>query len=362
MPRASPGRVQAHATPRVPTIMLPEIYYSPDYPGREAHSFGAPANSRSSLHSSTSRYEQNLLPLMVSPEVQAAARFSFSKAERFSEAELAKDLRMNPGPGEYPIPPGMGKQVNSIRRSNRASSFGLAQPSPSDGDGEGSERIGCMPLAAAVRLRKRLAEGRGAIEALASMWDPVREGRPIGRQQLFRGLLSLGLQLTEADLDGIFSLYATGGVGASPGRPSPLGRAKTGGWGGSGHGNGDSGSGSGGGGGSQTDRGSTGSQLDMSVLIAAIADDDLGKRGARLAPGQAARSGSQTDRSGKRGRALGNWKLAPQDAGKSVAEQLRSALTRQAVRSRPTGLSSGRAKGGVGGGGARWRGTALPTA
>ena len=121
--------------------------------------------------------------------------------ERFTDSHVERDLQAMPGPGQYALPSGHGRQVSSLFKSNRATSFA---PPGQELVGEGAYED--LRRAALQRVQRKLLHGRRAIEALATMWNPERNSL-VSQRELERGLLALGLPLTQMDLDVLFELF-----------------------------------------------------------------------------------------------------------------------------------------------------------
>ena len=131
--------------------------------------------------------------------------------ERFAETSGTRDLRMVPGPGEYHTEPSMGRQVSSLHRNHRVTTF--AAPSIVDAlPNAPAETFDDLRRKAQQRIGHKLSSGANAIECLARMWDSNRDGK-LCREELGRGLQSLGLSLTEYELNLLFDLYDISGDG-----------------------------------------------------------------------------------------------------------------------------------------------------
>jgi Ca2+-binding EF-hand superfamily protein len=217
--------------------------------------------------------------------------------ERFAETILERDLRCQPGPGEYGEPRGLGKpQMDSTHRSHRATTFARPVKPPSHGaPSHGARHRGTSRGShgaahtdawshASSRLHRRLVAHLKAVHTLASMWDINRDGL-VNRRELQRGLLLFGVNMSEADLDVLFQLYDSNGDGGID--LNELSKAVE-----------------------------VGGLADMSK--AAVEEDE------KLNLQPASRRG--------RTKTLGSWQMRQVDGGQSVQEQLRSALTQQAVR------------------------------
>lgn len=207
--------------------------------------------------------------------------------ERFAESFLERDMRSQPAPGDYGNPVGIGQaqKSDSTHRSQRASSFGPpVKPPGHGGPSHRARRHGTnsgVDEQASARVQKRLAKHIKGMHALASMWDLDRDGL-VGRRELQRGLLLFGLSLSEADLDILFRLYDKNNDGG----------------------------------------------IDLVELETAVVSGGLGHIAEEVA--QEIEIKSPARRTGTK--ALGKFQLRQVEGGESVQEQLRNALTKQAVR------------------------------
>ena len=152
-------------------------------------------SSHTSLHSKPRKRRNKILPTSSFAPVCAAG------GERFAETVYEKDLRRVPGPGSYVNTVGLGRpQFDAQYRSHRVSAFGPPLQPGSSRQSKASH--------ANVRVHKRLLSHKKMVQTLASMWDLDRDGL-VGRRELSRGMLMLGVQLSEADLDVLFDTYDT---------------------------------------------------------------------------------------------------------------------------------------------------------
>ena len=124
---------------------------------------------------------------------------------RFAETPSEKDLRLNPGPGAYNEHSSVGphNRMDPTHTSHRESGFG-ALLARSENE-EAARR-------SVAHLFKQMQAHKTAVPTLASMWDVQRDGR-VGRGELWRGLASLGLPLSETDLDVLYELCGINGEG-----------------------------------------------------------------------------------------------------------------------------------------------------
>ena len=252
-------------------------------------------NRKRAVHGQTQQLSSSFVPV------------SGPGGSRFAETTREKDLRMGPGPGDYSVPAGIGQpQPDSVHLSHRVSAFAPAVDSPGRGSPVRSLVCGGAAAearrAAVMRLFRRMQSQKMAVTTLASMWGFQRDGL-VQKHELWRGLASLGLPLGNFELDALLELcHADHEVG-----------------------------------------------IDLRHLATSVARSGLVDEVAPRAVEQhidqmllqhfnqahargTLSDGVRTRVSPGHRRALGNWQLSSEDAGKPVQEQLRNALTRHSVR------------------------------
>ena len=235
--------------------------------------------------------------------------------ERFSLKSYEKDMQMQPGPGAYSDPAGLGRSsYDSDYISHRAAGFGGPAPStrlPMVGPGD-AIRNGVS------RLFRKMQTNKSAAHTLADIWDQcgrtVRRntGQQVRRNELWRGLASLGLQLVDADLDILLEMTSvTQADGNIDLRELARAVERTG-------------------LNADVPPSAVEEHIDGMVARCFARSPRHGRTPRPPADGAPRKHGSPPAR--RRGHALGSWQLASEDAGKPMQEQLRNALTRQAVR------------------------------
>lgn len=243
----------------------------------------------------------------------AFAPVSSDAGERFSMRSHQRDKTEQPGPGRYQPDPGIGKaQQDSTFISHRASGFAggqSAQQSPRPRNDAVRNSVG--------RLFRKMQAHKNAPATLADIWDQCGRnvmrttGELVRRSEVWRGLASLGLQLVDADLDVLFAMCNVtkpdGGI----------------------------------------DLRELADAIQRSGLVAEVSHTQTEQhvdrmfersfahvtpRGKVPAPPEGGRTRTGRSPRPRRGHALGSWQIAREDDGKPVQQQLRNALTRQAVR------------------------------
>ena len=187
-------------------LMLPSMPHttSARLPGRR----GALLPSDMTDYQTRARTERAKLKMRkpCGPEI------SFGKERRFAEAVSLRDQRLAPGPGAYAVTTsGMGLQKDSMHRTMRATFIGpCASPTALPDD---SARRANLAEIACYKLRKKLKYGRAALERMFAQWDSNRDGT-VDQREFHNGLLSMGVLVSESDLDHIFNTFDTDHSGA----------------------------------------------------------------------------------------------------------------------------------------------------